>query len=60
MDKDRIEASAKAAKGSLHEAIGKIVGSETTQAEGAAAKATGGARDTTGKGKATRRVTTRK
>lgn len=60
MDKDRIEGSAKAAKGSLKEAIGKITGSETTQAYGAAEKAKGETQDPAGKGKGTRRETTRK
>ena len=51
MDKDRIEGGAKAAKGSMKEAIGKIVGSKTTQAEGAAEKATGESQEAAGKGK---------
>ena len=51
VDKDRIEGSAKAAKGSIKEAVGKIVGSKTTQAEGAAEKAAGKAQETVGKGK---------
>jgi uncharacterized protein YjbJ (UPF0337 family) len=41
LDKDRIEGSAKAAKGSLKEAIGQIVGNDTTRAQGAAEKASG-------------------
>ena len=51
MDKDRIEGGAKAAKGSIKEAIGQIIGSETTRAEGAAEKATGKAQEAAGKGK---------
>ena len=52
MDKDRIEGSAKQAKGSVKEAAGKITGDSKLQAEGAADKvagkvqnAVGGAKD---------------
>jgi len=38
MDKDRIAGSAKQAKGSVKEAIGKVTGDTKTQAEGAAEK----------------------
>jgi uncharacterized protein YjbJ (UPF0337 family) len=41
MDKDRIAGSAKQAKGSVKEAIGKVTGDTKTQAEGAAEKAAG-------------------
>ncbi|HVZ27899.1 MAG TPA: CsbD family protein [Rhizomicrobium sp.] len=52
MDKDRIEGSAKQAKGSIKEAAGKVTGDSKLQAEGAADKmagkvqnAVGGAKD---------------
>ncbi len=51
MDKDRVEGGAEAAKGSMKEAIGTIVGNETTQAQGAAEKAAGKAREAVGKAK---------
>ena len=51
MDKDRIEASTAAAKDSLKEAIAKIIGSETTHAEGAARKSKREAQDAAGKNK---------
>jgi uncharacterized protein YjbJ (UPF0337 family) len=38
MDKDRVAGSAKKAKGSVKEAIGKVTGDSKTQAEGAAEK----------------------
>jgi len=41
MDKDRIEGSAKQAKGALKEAAGKITGDGKLKAEGAADKLTG-------------------
>lgn len=51
MDKDRIEGGVKVAKGSVKEAIGKILGNETTQAEGATEKMAGKAQEAVGKGK---------
>lgn len=57
VEKDRTEGNAKAAKGSLKEAIGKIVGSETIQGQGAAEKASGEAQEAAGKGKDARRDT---
>ena len=39
MDKDRIAGTAKQARGSVKEAIGKITGDGKTQAEGSAEKA---------------------
>ena len=52
MDKNRIEGSAKQAKGSIKEAVGKAVGDHKVQGEGAAEKvagkvqnAVGGAKD---------------
>ena len=52
MDKDRIEGSAKQAKGALKEAAGKVTGDSKLKAEGAADKlagkvqnAVGGAKD---------------
>ena len=41
MDKDRVAGSAKKAKGSVKEAIGKVTGDSKTQAEGAAEKTAG-------------------
>ncbi len=41
MDKDRIEGSAKQAKGAVKEAAGKITGDSKLQAEGATDKAVG-------------------
>jgi uncharacterized protein YjbJ (UPF0337 family) len=41
MDKDRIEGSAKQAKGGIKQAAGKITGDTKLQAEGAADKAAG-------------------
>jgi uncharacterized protein YjbJ (UPF0337 family) len=41
MDKDRIEGSAKQAKGALKQAAGKMTGDSKLQAEGAADKARG-------------------
>jgi uncharacterized protein YjbJ (UPF0337 family) len=41
MDKDRIEGSAKQAKGALKEAAGKVTGDTKLQAEGKADKAAG-------------------
>ncbi|WP_046864986.1 CsbD family protein [Microvirga massiliensis] len=48
MDKDRISGSAKEAKGSVKEAIGKVTGDTKTQAEGAAEKTTGKAQNAAG------------
>jgi len=48
MDKDRVEGSARKAKGSVKEAIGKITGDSKTQAEGAAEKSAGRAQSTVG------------
>lgn len=48
MDKDRIAGSAKQAKGSVKEAIGKITGDSKTQAEGSAEKTTGKAQNAVG------------
>jgi len=52
MDKDRIEGSAKQAKGAVKQAAGKVMGDSKLQAEGAADKlagkvqnAVGGAKD---------------
>jgi uncharacterized protein YjbJ (UPF0337 family) len=52
MDKDRIEGSAKQAKGAIKEAVGKVTGDTKMKAEGAADKlagkvqnAVGGAKD---------------
>ena len=41
MDKDRVAGSAKKAKGSVKEAIGKVTGDRKTRAEGAAEKTAG-------------------
>jgi uncharacterized protein YjbJ (UPF0337 family) len=41
MDKDRIEGSAKQAKGAIKQAAGKVTGDTKLQAEGAADKASG-------------------
>jgi uncharacterized protein YjbJ (UPF0337 family) len=41
MDKDRIEGAAKQAKGSVKEAVGKVVGDAKLQAEGKADQAEG-------------------
>jgi uncharacterized protein YjbJ (UPF0337 family) len=48
MDKDRIAGSAKQAKGSVKEAIGKVTGDSKTQAEGTAEKMTGQAQNAVG------------
>ena len=55
--KDQIESAAKTARGSIEEAIGKIVGSETTQVQGAAEKASGEAQEAAGTGNNARRDT---
>lgn len=41
MDKDRIAGSAKVVKGSMKEAVGKVLGDAKLEAEGKADKATG-------------------
>lgn len=41
MDKDRVEGSAKQAKGSVEEAVGELVGDEKLKAEGKADKLEG-------------------
>ncbi len=41
MDKDRVEGSAKQAKGSVKEAVGKAFGDKKLEGEGAADKAAG-------------------
>ena len=48
MDKDRVAGSARKAKGSIKEAIGKVTGDSKTQAEGAAEKAEGRAQNAAG------------
>ena len=48
MDKDRVTGSAKKAKGSVKEAIGKVTGDSKTQAEGAAEKTVGQAQNAVG------------
>jgi uncharacterized protein YjbJ (UPF0337 family)/DNA-binding CsgD family transcriptional regulator len=48
MDKDRVAGAAKQVKGSVKEAIGKVIGDTETQAEGAAEKAVGKAQNTAG------------
>ena len=51
MDEDRIDGAAKRAKGSVKEAIGKVTGNKTTQAEGAAEKTAGKVEGGAGKAK---------
>ena len=48
MDKDRVAGSAKKAKGSVKEAIGKVTGDGKTRAEGAAEKTAGQAQNAVG------------
>ncbi len=48
MDKDRVAGSAKKAKGSVKEAIGKLTGDSKIQAEGAAEKTVGRAQNAGG------------
>ena len=48
MDKDRVAGSARKAKGSAKEAIGKVTGDSKTQAEGAAETTAGRARNAAG------------
>lgn len=51
MDKNRIEGGAKEVKGTVKEAIGKLVGNERLEAEGKIGKAEGEAQSAIGKGK---------
>jgi uncharacterized protein YjbJ (UPF0337 family) len=48
MDKDRVAGSAKQAKGSVKEAIGKVTGDRKTESEGAAEKIAGRAQNAVG------------
>jgi uncharacterized protein YjbJ (UPF0337 family) len=48
MDSDRIEGSAKQAKGAIKEAVGKMTGDTKTQAEGKADKVEGKIQSTIG------------
>jgi uncharacterized protein YjbJ (UPF0337 family) len=48
MDKDRVAGSAKQAKGSVKEAIGKVTGDSKTESEGAAEKIAGRAQNAVG------------
>ena len=59
MDKDRVAGSAKKAKGSVKEAIGKVTGDSKTQAEGAAEKTAGRAQNAAGSVKDTLRRATK-
>ena len=59
MDKDRVAGSAKKAKGSVKEAIGKVTGDSKTQAEGAAEKTAGRAQNAAGGVKDTLRKATK-
>jgi uncharacterized protein YjbJ (UPF0337 family) len=60
MDKDRIEGGAKQVKGSVKEAIGKVTGNTSTEAEGAAEKTAGKIQSEVGKAKDTVRDTFKK
>ncbi|TCQ08872.1 CsbD-like protein [Rhizobium sp. PP-F2F-G36] len=51
MDKNRIEGGAKEAKGTVKEAVSKLVGNERLEAEGKIDKADGKAQSTLGKAK---------
>ncbi|MCD7107758.1 CsbD family protein [Rhizobium sp. DKSPLA3] len=51
MDKNRIEGGAKEVKGTVKEAVGKLVGNERLEAEGKIDKAEGEAQSTLGKAK---------
>ena len=53
MDKDRVAGSAKQAKGSVKEAIGKVTGDSKTQAEGVAERTAGQAQNALGGAKDT-------
>ena len=59
MDKDRVVGSARKAKGSIKEAIGKVTGDSKTQAEGAAEKSAGRAQNAAGSVKDTVRNATK-
>jgi uncharacterized protein YjbJ (UPF0337 family) len=59
MDKDRVAGSAKQAKGSVKEAIGKITGDSKTEADGAAEKTAGQVQNAVGGIKDTVRDTTK-
>jgi len=48
MDKDRVEGSAKQAKGSVKETVGKVLGDSKTEAEGKGEKAEGKVQNTFG------------
>ena len=48
MDKDRVAGSARKAKGSIKEAIGKVTGDSKTQAEGVAEQTAGRAQNAAG------------
>lgn len=50
MDENRIEGLAKEAKGSIKEAIGKLTGNATTEAEGKIEKVAGKTQAAAGKG----------
>jgi uncharacterized protein YjbJ (UPF0337 family) len=51
MDKNRIEGGAKEVKGTIKEAVGKLVGNEQLEAEGKMDKVEGKTQSTIGKGK---------
>ena len=59
MDKDRVAGSARKAKGSIKEAIGKVTGDSKTQAEGAAEQTSGRAQNAAGSVKDTVRNATK-
>jgi uncharacterized protein YjbJ (UPF0337 family) len=48
MDKDRVAGSAKQAKGTIKEKVGKVTGDTKTEAEGKADKAAGKVQSTVG------------
>ena len=60
MDKDRVAGSARKAKASVKEAIGKITGDSKTQAEGVAEQTAGQAQNTAGGVKDTLRNATKR
>ena len=55
MDKDRVEGTAKQAKGAIKDAVGKVTGDTKLQAEGKADKAAGKVQNTVGSAKDTAR-----
>jgi uncharacterized protein YjbJ (UPF0337 family) len=59
MDKDRVAGSARKAKGSVKEAIGKVIGDSETQAEGAAEQTAGRTQNAAGGVKDTLREATK-